>query len=300
MEDFINNKGLDMSEEIKEEVKELTPEELAAEKAKILEEVKNPKKNDDGEEPKLPSEEGGEPEEKVYANTFKSVEELRKGIDNLESTLPQYVLDGMSDEALEQHYVELRKEFSSKGQEKKEDTKVEKPDANISDDLWSGLEAQYAETGSITDEQRAELNKSGIPDKMIDGYIDGLKAQAKADKIELEQFTAKVYDIAGGEEEYNTIKAWAEETYSQEELDAIATGSYEEILFKMKGIKADYIAKNGGITADRLRGGTGSKSGEQYKSQADYLVDRMDPRYKRDAKYKHKVDSKFANSAFAS
>lgn len=285
------------------EERELTPEEYQAEKDAILDRVKNPSKysEENNDDVKLPSEENQEEEqeERIYANSFKNVTELRKGIDNLGSNLPDYVLEGMNDDALEKHYIELRKEFSSRKQEKPED-KSEKPSDNISDDLWSGLEATYAETGDITPEQRAELNKSGIPDKMIDGYLEGLKAQAKASSMEQEQFTNNIYELAGGKEEYETIKAWAEENYSQAELNAIASGSYDEIYFKMKGIKADYIAKNGAITADRLRGGNTNRGGDSYRSQQEYLTDRMDRRYKTDAKYRAKVNDKFKNSTFGS
>lgn len=291
-----------MENNIENQEVELTEEQLKEEKAKILDKVKNPEKysEENNEEVELPSENKEEEaeEERVYANSFKNVDELKKGIDNLGSNLPDYVLEGMNDDALEKHYIELRKEFSSRKQESKEET--EKPSENISDDLWQNLEQTYSETGSITEEQKNELRKSGIPDKMIDGYIDGLKAQEKANTLEQQQFTEKIYDLAGGQEEYETIKSWAEETYSQEELTAIASGTYDEILFKMKGIKADYIAKNGNITQDRLRGRTSAKSGDGYKNQQEYLVDRMDRRYKTDGRYKAKVDSKFANSSFAS
>ena len=292
-----------------EEIKELTPDELAAEKAKIKDQIENPQPKDGEEDPKLPSEGDGEGGEKLYANNFKSVEELKKGIQNIGSDLPEYIIEGMSDEALEQYYVELRKDFSSgkkveegrkhvAEEEKKDDGEdvdngksdpTDKPSDSISDKLWAELETTFAEKGAITSEQYEALNKVGIPDAVVDKYIDGLKSTQDA-------FTNKVYDMAGGEENYNEIKAWAESNYSQAELDAIASGTPDEIFFKLKGVKADFDSQVG---SDRVRGKTGKSTGDSYRSQDEYILDRTSPEYKKDRRFKAKVDAKFANSHFA-
>lgn len=271
----------------------LTPEEVEAKKAEIRDAVENP---DDGKELELPSEKNEDTnEDRVYANKFKSVDELKKGIDNLGSELPSYLLEGLSEDALEQHYLELQKEFSSRKVNEKEDEtpNVEnKPSENISDALWADLEKTYGETGDITDEQRAQLDKAGIPKQVVDKYMNGLEA-------ERQMFTNEVYKIAGGQDEYETIKAWAEENYSQAELDAVASGTNAEILMKYKGVKADYLAANNGTvnTKDRLRGGssTGTKG---YNNQEEYLLDRMSPEWKT-AKGRARIEAKFKASSFA-
>lgn len=292
-------------ENVNNENIELTEEQLAEEKKKILDKVKNPDKYKDEEEDiVLPSEqeeeqEDEEKEPRLYANNFKTVDELKKGIYNLKSELPQYIIDGMNEDALEKHYIELRKEFSSRGQKKAEEP-TKSPDAKISEELWSSLEANYAQTGSITAEQRAELNKAGFSDKIIDGYIAGVEAQKRNAEIELQTFTEKMYNLAGGKEEYEVIKSWAEENYTQEQLDSIASGSYDEILLKMEGVKARYLRENGEVRADRIRGSLGSQSGSGYKNQAEYLADVMDRRYKTDSRYRAKVKEKFSKSNFSS
>lgn len=271
----------------------LTPEEVEEKKAEILKAVENP---DDGKEPELPSDKQDNNEDRVYANNFHSVEELKKGIDNLGSELPDYVLDGMNDDALEKHYVELRKEFSSRKPDEKEDEtpKVEdKPSENITDALWSDLETTFNETGDITEDQRAELDKAGIPKQVVDKYMAGLDA-------ERQMFTSEVYKIAGGEAEYETIKAWAEENYTQAELDVVASGSNAEILMKYKAVKADYMAVNGEtkVTPDRLRGGSNNGT-KGYNSPEEYMLDRASPEWKT-AKGRAKIEAKFKASPFGS
>ena len=279
------------NEEMNEEMNE---EQLEAAKQEIRDGINTPK--DDGEKVELPSDEIEE-EDKTYAKVFKSVGELKKGIDNLGSTLPDYVLDGMTDEALERHYSELRSDYDSEDKvnerkhAEKKDEAEDKPSENISDKLWSELDVEFNTNGTITDEQYNQLNKAGIPDAVIDKYLDGLNA-------ETEKFTQDVYAVAGGKEQYEEIKAWAEENFTQKELNAVASGSHTDMLLKMKGIKADYMSQtNNG--QDRFRGSQGGSSNGGYRSQQDYIMDRMSPDYKKSAKFRAKVESKFKASSFA-
>ena len=276
---------------------ELTPEEMEAEKAKIRDNVENPNKDNEDDVP-LPSE-----GEKKYAGVYENLDELKKGITNLKADVPDYMLNGMSDEALEQYYTDLRKEFSGKAPEpkaeeptpepedKSNEPKVDKPDV-ISDDLWKELDQEFMANGGLSDEYYDKLSKLGIPSQVVDKYIDGLANDAKI-------FTSNVYDLAGGEENYNNIKAWAEENYPQAQLDMIAQGSHEDILFKMKAVKADYDSKVG-VSNDRMVGNSNQSTNKGYVSQADYLRDVMSPEYKKNSKYRAKVDAKFASSSFGS
>jgi len=277
-----------MNEEV-----ELNEEELIEEKNRIREEFENPTSGED-DDVKLPSE---EKEEKTYASVFESVEDLRKGIDNLKPSLSNSILDGMSDAALEEYYIGLRKEFSSEKKEveeevevKKEEEDTDKPE-NVSEAMWSGLEAEFNTNGTITDEQYNELNKMGIPDSVVDKYIDGLKGDQ-------DTFTQNVYDIAGGQDEYETIKAWAESNYDQKQLDAIVTGTHSEMLLKMKGIKADYLENNSVGSSNRVRG-NGSSKEAGYADQAEYIMDRTSKEYRSNPKFKAKVDRLFKASHFA-
>lgn len=273
---------------------ELTPEELEVEKQKIRDNVENPNSEEEGEVT-LPSEDN-----KKFANVFEDVDALKKGIQNLKADVPEYMLNGMNEEALEQYYIDLRKEFSSKPTEDKpaedepteEKPTEEKPEA-VPEDLWTDLAKTFAEKGGLEDKDYDALAKLGIPNTVVDDYIDGIKVKAQV-------FTDKVYGLAGGEEQYNEIKAWAEENYSQEKLDMIASGSHEEILMKMQAVKVEYDAKVGSSTKDRVTGDSPRGNSNGYVSQADYLRDVMSPEYRRNSKYKAKVDAKFANSSFAS
>lgn len=267
---------------------ELTDEELAIEKQKI----RDGKVDTNTDDIKLASEAN---EDKKYAGVYDSIDELKKGITNLGTTLPDYVIDGMSEDALEKYYIDLRKDFSSKPKEEIEDKieepKVEKAKEVIGDDLWKELDKEFATKGGLSDDYYSKLNKLGIPNQVVDKYLDGLRSESKV-------FTENIYTLAGGEEEYKSIKAWAEENYTQEELDMVASGSQKEILFKMKAVKADYDSKNGSTSPSRLVGNTASVA-NGYKNQSEYIMDVMSPEYRKNAKYRAKTDQKFRDSNFS-
>ena len=253
---------------------------------------------------KLPSD-VTEEENKLFADKYKNVDDLKKGITELKSTLPQYVIDGMSDSALEQHYVELRKNFSGKKdatdktvRKFAEDEVVEEKvveekivEKVKSSELWNDLQTNFEATGKVTSEMYDKLEEMGIPSDVVDNYVDGIHSKQVA-------FTNSVYEIAGGQEQFAEIKAWAEDgNISDAELDALKNMSYEAIIGSYKGIKARYdLAK--GTNGVRITGSTNTNSGAGYLNQADYMKDVADRRYGQNRVYTESVDAKFSKSSF--
>lgn len=253
----------------------------------------------DEEEVDLPSNDN-----KLFAEKYETVEDLKNGIAGLKSSLPQYVIDGMSEAALEQHYVELRKEFSGKkedtrGRKFQEEEAVEKKEEEKTDSiketdpaLWKTLETQFNTNGKISSEQYDKLEKMGIPSEIVDNYLDGLQGKRVS-------FTNSVYEIAGGQDGYAKIKEWAEDgNISQAEIDVMQKMPYDTILSMYKGVKARYDLANKQDSGRRIAGNTTTSSGSGYKSQSEYMSDVADKRYGQNRAYSEAVDKKFANSKF--
>lgn len=253
----------------------------------------------------LPSDKGNDEEPELFAGKYNSVDELKKGIVNIGSNLPQYVIDGMSAEALEKHYEELSK--TTKTEERKPRKHTDKQDKTVDDiaekdadkdgkpikvdpDLWQELDSTFTTTGSISDEQYDKLNAAGIPDTMIDRYLDGIKSEQNA-------FTDKVYTLAGGQEEFMSIKSWAEDNQPDVVRTLNGMTDYNQILLVMKGVKADYDASNVGSKPNTVRGKPSAKSGGGYTSETDYLSDVNDTRYRTDQRFRDKVKAKLAKSS---
>lgn len=287
---------------------EIDTSERSPEAQKIIDaELGIEKEVSEDNEIKLPSDDGQD-EEYLFAGKYKSVEALKDGISNIGSNLPEYVLNGMSDEALEKHYSELQKntpteergrKFAEKKKEEKEVTKKTPDDVKatgVSDELWSELNEQFTTNGNITAEQYDLLNKAGIPDTVIDSYLDGIQAKTIAEQ---QQFTSKVYEIAGGEEQYSEIKAWAEDGgIPQDRLAEIsAMKDYRDITLAMYEIKSKYDSSVGSSSNQTIRANKQSRGSSGYSSQSDYLADVNDMKYKTDARFRDAVKAKLSRSS---
>jgi|GEM_PF-5501717 len=254
---------------------------------------------------KLPSDELGyevsddEEDGKLYAGKYKSIDELKNGIKNLKSTLPEYVIDGMSDEALEKHYSELNSQFSkgrkhiiSDSQEDNPSTSDEKPSAakNIPQDVWTELKESVDTKGGLTDSQYEKLEKYGIPSEIVDEYLDGLVAKQAA-------LAGEIHNLVGGFEKFTEIKEWADRTLDNEYLLSIQNMTRVQMKNAVLGIKAQYELANNKMT--RLVGSSSSTGNRSsYLRQEDYLRDVSDKRYAYDDAFRRKVDSKLKASTF--
>lgn len=246
----------------------------------------------------LPSEQN---KDTLFANKYKTVEELKKGIANIGSTLPEYVIEGMSDKALEQHYLELQKNFTKAKQEEKkhkysidETPKIEEP-SKIADDIkntdvYAKAKAEFEEKGGLSNSTYEALEKMNIPSEVIDGYLDSIA-------IKQQEFTNRVYDIAGGKEQFDAMKQWAEDGgIPREQIDAISKMTdYNMILIALEGVKAKYSASN--KQPVRILGGDTSNS-SGYKSREEYFRDVADKRYGSNRAYTEAVEKKFSSSKF--
>jgi len=222
-------------------------------------------------------------EDKLLAGKYKSVEELEKG------------------------YAELQKAFSSKQQQPaaKEAETVENPltipeaTEQASELLESkGLDItafnqEWQETGTLSDSSYEQLAKAGIPPEMVNAYIEGQQLKA-------ELLTTRVFDTAGGHEDYVKLVTWAKDNLPKSEVDAynsvVSSEDINQIILAVKGLKATYEDKYGKnpqlITGDA----TSNSSGEAYTSKAQMRVDMSDPRYKKDPAFRAEVERKLARS----
>lgn len=236
-----------------------------------------------------------EPDEKLFAGKYKSVDELKKGIKSIGSTLPDYIVEGMNEEALEKHYLELQSEFSS-GKRKYEDAPKEenkepvddgKPKA-VSAELWAELSETFNTTGKITSEQYDKLEAVGIPSEIVDNYIDGLASKAQ-------QTAREIYNIAGGEESFLAMKEWAENNIDATYINSIGKMPYPQMIQAIKGIKAQYDLEHGS-TGRRIVGEVGSSKTGSYRSRDEYLADVKDKRYGKDKLFMKAVEEKLKRS----
>lgn len=226
-----------------------------------------------------------EQDNKVYAGKYKSVEELEKG------------------------YAELQKAFSKRSepaQQDREETKAEADNPLKIDETEAtevleskGLDLEtftqeFQEKGELSKESYETLAKAGIPQEMVDAYIEGIQLKAA-------QMTTRVFDTAGGEESYQKMIEWAKTGMPVSERkvynETFETGDINKILLAVKGLKASYEDAFG--KQPQLLNSEGSSSGVSgFNSKAEMKAAMSDPRYSKDPAYRKEVETKVLHSTF--
>lgn len=216
-------------------------------------------------------------EERMFAGKFKSVEDLEKS------------------------YLEQQKKFS-KEQNEDAEPQSEDPDpqtptvdeakevaANAGID-YSALESEYMENGTLSEDTVKSLEEAGIPKNMVDAYIAGQEAIASNTVNEM-------YNIVGGEETYNDMIQWAQDTLPESDLVAFNSSmtSVEATKFAVNGLYARYQAEQGPtfIKGDQVRTPSGG-----YNSKQEMMLDMASPQYARDPAYRANVQRRVALSKF--
>jgi|14BtaG_2_1085337.scaffolds.fasta_scaffold02054_5 hypothetical protein len=215
-------------------------------------------------------------------------------------------------EDIQKSYVELQKKFSSKAPEggdkpdlsidkgEPEDPKTEEPkdpevnpeqvvsDAGLDMDA---LNAEYAETGDLSKDSKQaileQVKHLGVDEAGLDLY---LKAQAEASA----GFAKEVYEIVGGEQEYQARLEWAQANLSPDEIqafnDVVNDSDKEKVKLSVAGLDARYRDAVGSPPKSPVSGRRSSAGGVQpFASQMEATQATMDPRYSTDESYRREV-----------
>lgn len=160
-----------------------------------------------------------------------------------------------------------------------------KPDSpKPSDDEWKRWGHEIHTTGSISPGTKEMIkSKFGIPDQVVDAYIDGIRARQR-------QLAEEAASVVGGTEELNSIIKWASENLNDDEREAVNNSlrspGWQNVIL---GLKARREASN---TEPKIRinGSSGIPSGiKPYASSKEMVMAMRDPRYKFDSEYQQMV-----------
>lgn len=227
-------------------------------------------------------------------------------------------------EALEAGYLELQKAYSKKTTAPAKETPVvppavvpagdpPKPDLEIpavvpktpeeeaaaaaleSKGLdFTAFSTEYDEKGELSPESYASLEKAGMPKAMVDSYIEGQKLIAN-------QLVTRVYDTAGGKDDYQKLIDWAAANSTAEQKTAynaaLASNDINQVLLAVKGLQSDYFEANGKAPVLITGDDPTPDAGEVYNSLAEMKSDMKDPRYQKDPAFRNKVREKLGRSS---
>lgn len=163
---------------------------------------------------------------------------------------------------------------------------------------FTALEREYAANGGLSAESLAALEKAGISRPLVDAYIRGQEALLKETVNEM---TA----LAGGEEGYKSMTAWAAENLPKGEIEAfnmaVSSGNRPLIRIAVAGLAARWKASEGDAPQHLVGGradaaGGGSEGG--FRSAEEMVAAMRDPRYGKDPAYTRDVERRTASATF--
>jgi hypothetical protein len=207
-------------------------------------------------------------------------------------------------EELERAYLELQSKFSQRGQEpeaeepeevaKEEEEVIEEGDYSFLNRL-----AEESDSGQFSDETLKALEGMSAADiaDMFLSYRQNVEPVNESYALD-ETDVSELKGIAGGEEQYNSMMAWAAQNLSPEEIQVydqvMDRGDPQAIYFAIQALSYRFNDSVG--YEGQLLTGTASRSVDAFRSQAEVVRAMSDPRYENDPAYRQDVYDKLERS----
>lgn len=196
-----------------------------------------------------------------------------------------------------------KQEEAPKEEPKQEDEKPASDYGNLPPELHK-FQDSYQKNGKLTEADYAELQKIGIPKTVADEHI-----AMRQRLMQLEQETAKrtveeqdniLLQEVGGKDTFEQARKWAAENMSAEDKLAfnklISGNDLSSKKIAMRGLMAQYQQANP-KTPQLVTGATSTgNSVLPYDSQAQWVSDMRNPKYKTDPAFRNKVERRLAVS----
>lgn len=206
---------------------------------------------------------------------------------------------------LEKAYKELENKFHTepeKSEEANEEVTEEEIKQAVKEDMGDAsqeaqnaiLEAskEYFEKGTVDESTFDQLEKAGIP-KEIAKEFQELTQLKEATQLK------EIMDSIGGEDSFEEMNSWAADNLSQSEIDSynkiVDNGTMNEIQFAVTNLKARRDNQRS-TKPSLVKGNITVSDSDTYQSQMQIINDMRDPRYKTDAAYRKKIESKIQRS----
>jgi hypothetical protein len=157
---------------------------------------------------------------------------------------------------------------------------------------FSVFQDEYTNTGSLSDDAFKALDEVGIGKEVVETWISGQEAMA-------EQNMQGLYDLTGGDANYNQMLEWANTNLQQGEAEAYnkqidnldATSQ-----LAVAGLFARYQQSEGAMPS-LISGDVNVSTQPRYESLAQITSAMSDPRYETDPAYRAQVAGRLNNSS---
>jgi hypothetical protein len=206
-------------------------------------------------------------------------------------------------EELERAYLELQSKFSQRGQEPEqyETEELEAEEEEIEEGDYSFLNrlADEADSGRFSHETLQALEGMSAADiaDMFLSYRQDVEPVNESYALD-DSDVSDLKGIAGGEQQYSSMVAWAAQNLAPEEIQVydqvMDRGDPQAIYFAIQALSYrfnDAVGYEG-----QLLTGTASRSVDAFRSQAEVVRAMSDPRYENDPAYRQDVYDKLERS----
>lgn len=182
--------------------------------------------------------------------------------------------------------------------EKKQSSQQAEEQGLLTQDDFQKYSDEYQEKGELSDSTYEGLAKRGLSRELVDSYIQG-------QQMITNQQVQELYQVAGGEENYNSMVNWASQNLNQADLDAFNTAVGDNNLgiakLAIQGLTTMWQQAGGDAEAGNqpklLQGSTRPTAEGGYGSNYEMMQDMKDPRYKAgDAKFHAMVERRLAKT----
>ena len=166
---------------------------------------------------------------------------------------------------------------------------------------YARLSNEVATSGTLSEESRNELKtKVGFTDIMVNDFLQAQQAKREAAFV-------KASEVVGGGQKLSKMLRWAANNFVGEQLTALQMGlAGPSSELTLRGLASAYDAAHASAEpskkVDAVSAGTAQASTQLpgYKSMNEYSMDKSNPRYSRDEKFRQAVDLRAARTDWRS
>jgi len=216
-------------------------------------------------------------------------ESLRIGEEMIQAQEQRLAGKYKNTEELEAAYLELQKKL---GSQEEQDVQAE-PD-QVNETAW--LDEAYRsinESGELSEELSKQISDMNGMD-----VFNAMQGQQPSGRDLSDGELSAVYDAVGGQDQYANLIGWAQQNFSEAEIEAydqvIETGNISQINLALQALYYRYTDAVG-VDGDLLQGKPAA-SESNFRSQAELIQAMNDPRYDKDPAYRQDVLDKLDRS----
>tara|TARA_R100001163_G_C5026258_1_gene167698 strand:+ start:354 stop:1088 length:735 start_codon:yes stop_codon:yes gene_type:complete len=228
-------------------------------------------------------------QEVMESQVSDEAESLRIGEEMIQAQEQRLAGKYKNTEELEAAYLELQKKL---GSQEEQDVQAE-PD-QVFETAW--LDEAYRsinESGELSEELSKQISDMNGMD-----VFNAMQGQQPSGRDLSDGELNAVYDAVGGQDQYANLIGWAQQNFSEAEIEAydqvIETGNISQINLALQALYYRYTDAVG-VDGDLLQGKPAA-SESTFRSQAELIQAMNDPRYDKDPAYRQDVLDKLDRS----